>query len=225
MVSSPRPEADEGSAELTREDLMRQQICAAASGVFDRFGIRRATMDDIAEAAGVSRKTLYNYYENKATLLGEVIEAESRRVAREAREQLDLSLPPAQLIVEAEIAHLESARRSSYVERLLRPDTVTLSAKVIEQSQRIARVQLDYWSPILEPLQAAGVLRGHDLAELVEWLTFVHFTLLTRPATFHGDMDHTRKVLYRYMVPSILCTEESFDLPTQVRARRRVKQA
>lgn len=41
------------------------QIAAAALRVFQRFGIQRATMNDIAQEAGVVRQTLYNVFANK----------------------------------------------------------------------------------------------------------------------------------------------------------------
>ncbi|ABD57083.1 TetR/AcrR family transcriptional regulator [Jannaschia sp. CCS1] len=42
-----------------------QQIAAAALRVFSRYGLKRATMNDIAEEAGVVRQTLYNVFANK----------------------------------------------------------------------------------------------------------------------------------------------------------------
>ena len=44
-------------------------IITAAFGVFSRYGTRKSTMGDIAEAAGVSRQTLYNRFENKDDVL------------------------------------------------------------------------------------------------------------------------------------------------------------
>ena len=41
----------------------------AAIEVFSRYGMRRATMGDIAEKAGVSRQTLYATYANKEEVL------------------------------------------------------------------------------------------------------------------------------------------------------------
>ncbi len=42
-----------------------KQIAEAAVRVFARYGIKRATMADIAEEAGVVRQTLYNVFANK----------------------------------------------------------------------------------------------------------------------------------------------------------------
>ena len=198
-----------GTPDVERRDRngaagVREQIFEAATACFDRFGLRRATMDDVAAAAGVSRKTVYNYFDNKNFLISEVIEREARRVADEARARLKPGLTSRELIVEAEVSLLAAARHSSYVGMLLGPDAVALTAEVVDHSDRIAQVQRDYWYPILKPIRARGELRIDDLAELVEWLTFFHFVLVARPGTFEGDTRRTKKMLDRYLVPALL---------------------
>lgn len=42
-----------------------REIAAAALRVFSRYGLKRATMNDIASEAGVVRQTLYNVFANK----------------------------------------------------------------------------------------------------------------------------------------------------------------
>jgi len=50
-------------------------LVAAAAGVFERKGFRNATIDDVAEAAGVSRATLYKYVDGKQQLLDMIVAA------------------------------------------------------------------------------------------------------------------------------------------------------
>lgn len=47
----------------------REKIAAAASVLFMEKGIRAASMDDIAKAAGYSKATLYVYFENKEEII------------------------------------------------------------------------------------------------------------------------------------------------------------
>jgi AcrR family transcriptional regulator len=46
-----------------------RQIAEAAARVFARYGIKRATMADIAEEAGVARQTLYNVFASKEDVI------------------------------------------------------------------------------------------------------------------------------------------------------------
>lgn len=45
------------------------KIAAAGYDVISKYGVRRATMGDVAEAAGVSRQTVYNIFPNREALL------------------------------------------------------------------------------------------------------------------------------------------------------------
>ncbi len=51
----------------------RQQIEDFALGMFLKYGIKSVTMDDLANAMGISKKTLYQYVSNKEDLVHSVI--------------------------------------------------------------------------------------------------------------------------------------------------------
>lgn len=57
---------------MSRSDRTRATILAAAWRLFDRSGSRAVRMEDVAEAAGVTRQTVYFHFENRARLLVEV---------------------------------------------------------------------------------------------------------------------------------------------------------
>lgn len=50
-------------------------LVAAAAVVFERKGFRNATIDDVAEAAGIARATLYKYADSKQHLLDMIVDA------------------------------------------------------------------------------------------------------------------------------------------------------
>ena len=190
------------TTDLTGE---RRRIFKAALGCFERYGLRRTTMDDVAAAAGVSRKTVYNYFANKTGLVAEVIFDEARRVNARARRTLDLDLPAADLVVEAALSLVASARRSPYIDILLNPGDFGATAEVIDQSERVAEVQHEYWDPILDRLEERGDLpAAFDRIEAVEWLTFVHVGLCARASAFGGEPDHVRRILRRYVATGVL---------------------
>jgi AcrR family transcriptional regulator len=59
----------------------RQAVVDAALAVFARDGFARASMDGIAAHAGVSVRTIYNHFPDKATLFHAVMTTSSARVA------------------------------------------------------------------------------------------------------------------------------------------------
>lgn len=54
----------------------RQRILDAAYGLFRRKGFTRVSMDDIAAATGVTKRTLYHHFESKDALLAAVLGAQ-----------------------------------------------------------------------------------------------------------------------------------------------------
>jgi AcrR family transcriptional regulator len=52
----------------------RKRILCKAHELFNRFGIKRVTMDEIALKTGMSKKTIYQSFENKDDLVDAVLE-------------------------------------------------------------------------------------------------------------------------------------------------------
>src|SRR6266436_9778432 len=52
----------------------REAILQAAKDVFSEHGYELATMDDIAERAGTTKRTVYAHFENKETLFVSMVE-------------------------------------------------------------------------------------------------------------------------------------------------------
>lgn len=52
---------------------MMQDILKTAVDLFLTYGFKSVTMDDIANAQGISKKTIYQYFENKTVLVEEAV--------------------------------------------------------------------------------------------------------------------------------------------------------
>jgi AcrR family transcriptional regulator len=58
---------------MNKQDAQEQEMILGALNLFDKYGIRSVTMDDVAREMSVSKKTLYKYFENKADLVHKCI--------------------------------------------------------------------------------------------------------------------------------------------------------
>lgn len=67
----------------------REQIIEGAKRVFMSVGFDAASMNDITREAGVSKGTIYVYFENKEDLFGALIERERNRVVQNIKHALD----------------------------------------------------------------------------------------------------------------------------------------
>ncbi|MEY2792746.1 MAG: hypothetical protein RJA76_738 [Bacteroidota bacterium] len=54
---------------------MRNRILEGATKLFFRFGVKSITMDSIAADLGISKKTIYQHFPDKDTLVNEVVSA------------------------------------------------------------------------------------------------------------------------------------------------------
>ncbi len=61
--------------EVTKIVEQRAQLIDLAGSQFMRYGVRSVSMDDISREAGMSKKTLYQYFDNKEDLITAAVEA------------------------------------------------------------------------------------------------------------------------------------------------------
>jgi AcrR family transcriptional regulator len=61
-------------------DERRQQLLAVACDLFAKTGFHDTSMEDIAEAAGVTKPVLYQHFPSKRALYGELLEDTGRRL-------------------------------------------------------------------------------------------------------------------------------------------------
>jgi len=67
-----------GATTTTRRVDKHRAILDAALDVFARRGYADSTLDEVAEAAGVAKPTIYNHFGDKAGLFAAVVEASSK---------------------------------------------------------------------------------------------------------------------------------------------------
>jgi AcrR family transcriptional regulator len=63
----------------------RNQILDAATKVFAEHGVHRATIRDVARAAGIADGTIYNYFDNKAALVLGILDRLNETPEREGQ--------------------------------------------------------------------------------------------------------------------------------------------
>lgn len=78
-MTTPKKAAGRATLHGRRKEQTREEIIRAAFELFGRNGYEAVSMDSVAEAAGVSRATLFNYFPQKELILREIAAA---RVAK-----------------------------------------------------------------------------------------------------------------------------------------------
>jgi AcrR family transcriptional regulator len=155
------PPPDQGGADPAKE----RQILDGARKVFLDLGFDGASMGDIARAAGVSKGTLYVYFENKAELFSALIADERKHAKR------DFKLDPESDDVEADLRRYGR----SLIPYISRPRNIQSVRTVIAIAERFPKVGKDFYRDgpqrgieylraYLDAQAAAGRLRIDDSA-------------------------------------------------------------
>ena len=142
----------------SRSEVKRERVRDAAQRLFVQLGFEGTSMDAIAAGAGVSKPTLYRYYENKEALFADVLRALSvRRVWSDVPPAV-LELP---ITSRAELATIFLALAQSALPHLLDPTYLGLLRVLIAESPRF---------PQLAQLFRASVIQEgpHVLTTVVE---------------------------------------------------------
>lgn len=82
-------DADDGPRSSAGRSSTRERILDAALDVFSEKGFHQATVDEIAEAAGLGKGTLYRYFANKETLFNELVRSRLEELEEQANAVLD----------------------------------------------------------------------------------------------------------------------------------------
>ena len=189
----------------TRDDHKRTEVIRAARECFVHFGLKRATMDDVATATGFSRRSIYQYAGNKTELIAAVFAEELRRACAAATARLDFALPPAQLIALAEVSLFAGAIDNAFIKRVLDVESLTVTMEVAGNDKQIRAIMVEYWTPVLDHLDGLGQLRTDVPRErLLVWLLWVHQMLLAQPSTLTEDLDLQEEMLQQFLAPALL---------------------
>ncbi|MFP5579790.1 MAG: TetR/AcrR family transcriptional regulator [Acidimicrobiia bacterium] len=147
-------------------DEARDRLIDAAEACFSRFGVSKTTLEDIASEAGVSRATVYRYFDGgrDEIILGvvlreasEFLDALQRRVQRES----DLS----DAIVEGVLYTIGAVRKNEHLALLFAPEAAGHTTSVAGASTALFELTTDFLRPIFERARREGQLREDVVAE------------------------------------------------------------
>lgn len=146
-----------------KQDLKRDAVFEAAAGVFAQYGFRRTSMNDIAEAAGISRPALYLMFENKEDLFRQLAvhrQAEAiAAAAAELKESKPFALRFPAAIAAYERVYFEPVFESPHREEFMGVNLSIAGEEMRQGTQRLQRLLI----AALEEADAAG---GIDCARL-----------------------------------------------------------
>jgi len=148
---------------VTRENMIREPILAAAVELFRNHGFAGTSMQNIATAAGISRPALYYHFKNKEEILRSLVEVVTVRTQREAaRIASTAASDHAELLRAVVFSHAVSLLRHPQHFAVLQRDERHLPARVQALQEKAKRELFDTFSDLIRSGISAGVFRDCD---------------------------------------------------------------
>ena len=74
---------------MTKDDSVRKEILEHAQALFQQFGMKKTTMDEIAASCGKGKSTLYHYFKSKEEVFDAVIRLEMVDLRRKVKDKVE----------------------------------------------------------------------------------------------------------------------------------------
>jgi len=189
----------------TKTQPVRERLLDAAEGCLEQFGSEKTSMEDVARAAGMSRATVYRYFENREALLLGVASRQASALAAEAINYLAQFNTISDWLVEGLLFTLREIPNRPVFASLVTSLDSRASSSLWLGSSALVEIGINVLQPIFSNAKAQGLLRDDvDPAMLVEWLLRMLWTYLNAPSQVATDEEGMRKLFRMMLIPAVL---------------------
>jgi AcrR family transcriptional regulator len=201
----PASTATAAVPEDTKSKPVRERLLDAAEGCLGQFGPQKTSMEDVARAAGMSRATVYRYFENRDALLLGVASRQASDLAGEAIQYLGNFNTISDWLVEGLLFTLREIPRRPVFASLVTSLDSSAASKLLLGSTGMIQIGVNVLRPMFATAKEQGLLRDDvNIDMLIEWLLRVLWTYLNAPSQVATDEDSMRKLFHMMLIPAVL---------------------
>lgn len=140
----------------------RERVLEAALGVFSEKGFHVATMDEVAERAGVGKGTLYRHFANKETLFNELVRQRLDELEGKARAILDGQDDVLTMITKYVRAYCEFFDHNRHLYRLIVQERLDVGVQVQDLYLKQVKRRIPVLKRKVSEASRAGLLKPLD---------------------------------------------------------------
>ena len=177
-------------------------ILDAAFRCFERYGVHRTRMEDVADEAGISRALLYRYFPNRADLVDAVKFDRVQTLTEGLLDRIAAFEDPEEAIVEGMMLMLAAGREARDILEFTDSPGAKFTDSIAARGDLIHGLSYQAWHPVVEKARTQGRLRpGFDEEAFSVWMTSLAFAFVFRG---EFDEDQLRHLLRSFAVPGLL---------------------
>ncbi|WP_163714657.1 TetR/AcrR family transcriptional regulator [Mycobacterium timonense] len=214
-----------GDRPPTDDDEARSRLLDAAEACYERHGVSRTTVDDIAREASVHRTTVYRYFGSRDDVLAFVMLRDSAGVIEGAQRSMEGDGPFGNRLLDALDGAIAAVEKSRWLRALFSPESLTMTVAAAASTAFRDRIR-EALRPYVDAAKATGELREQlDPDAVADWLVRVAQMLLMDHLAGgpHDARMDRRATLRNFVIPGILSSTAAdaatLSLPTK-NARR-----
>jgi AcrR family transcriptional regulator len=172
---------------------VERRYADAALACFAAYGVRKTSLSDVAERAGVSRSTAYRVFGDKRGMVAAVVAAELARFVDELGEAVPWDAPLADALESAVGFTLDFLRHHTPLQRLLASEPELFADVMVEGPGRLSLIEA------ARPAAAELIARSPHAKTLrvapepaAEWIVRIVFSFAVAPST---SFDEPREIV------------------------------
>lgn len=175
----------------------KQIIVEAAAKCFEQYGPQRTSMDDIAEAAGISRKTLYRVFDDRPKLIQAVLLSRWAIIAKKLKNRIAKAKNFEEALLEGSVTAISAARNDKLANEVIHKATDhTLEQFLLRGNDRIYKANQEIWLSAIKEAREQGVVKPNLSDDrIIDIIASLHSLLLMRDDTPAKQREFLKDVL------------------------------
>lgn len=177
-----------------KDEAVINDILSGAKCLFARHGLKKTTMEEIAQAAGKGKSSLYYYFPSKSELFEAVVEAEMKSLIKNLRSAINKATTAKEKLKAFGNAHLDAIMNCQNLDKVLHDGVFDNIRTLCNIRQKYEQTQIK----MIKEIIIGGIQEGHfkDLAdEAINKFSFLiitafrglHFPLSIKPANLDSE--------------------------------------
>ena len=170
-------------AEITI-DAKKELILKTARKLLAKNGFAKTTLDDIANALGMKKSSLYYYYSNKDSLLEDTMDQEEKYFCSLVESELNKANTTINKIINYEKVKFEYVQETLKLHELSASIILEVKSKLIEHIKRIHKKEFEILKSVLDESVKKKEIKKCDTQKVAELILTISEALRHREFYF-----------------------------------------
>lgn len=189
---------------LSKDDQIRKRVIEGARRCFNKHGVHKITIEDIAKASKIARSGIYRYFATRQEIVEAALIARLSELIDSYLTMTGAASNFAEMLIIGSLATVDAGRNDTELHQMIDPQQGDIHFNdLLAGTSPIARyMTLHFWKPIFDYGRRSGEMRDDiSIEEAIEWLRGVILMFTVRR---YLDTKHERNLLEKFLLHSML---------------------